>query len=84
MSGLKTDEKLLIPTMSATTRTVNKQTQPPSTEQQQFICRYCKKPRHVIKECQQSIQKEQGRQGENKLPKFQTQNIPTLSTLPKS
>ena len=43
LSGLGTDGELTIPTMATTTTTVSKQTQPRNAEQQQIICRYCKK-----------------------------------------
>ena len=47
--------------MSTTTMTVNKQTQPQSAEHQPMICRYCKKPGHLIHECRKRIRKEQER-----------------------
>ena len=69
MSGIETDGELPISTMSTTRMTLNKQTQPQSAEQQQTICRYCKKPGHVIKECRNRISKEQERQGEKQSAK---------------
>ena len=63
-SGLRTDRESPIPTIATTTTTVNKQTQPQSAEQQQILCRYCEKPRHVLKENWRSIGKDPEQQGE--------------------
>ena len=49
--------------MATTTTTVNKQGQPQNPEQQQIICSFCEKPRHVIKEGRKRIRKEQEPQG---------------------
>ena len=49
-----------------TTTTTQKQTKPQIAEQQQFLCRYCKKPGHVIKEWRKRTRKEEERQGEKK------------------
>ena len=64
LSGLETDGELPIAKMTTTTTTINKQTQAQNAEKQQIICRYCKKPKHVIKECRKCIRKEQELQGE--------------------
>ena len=77
LSGIETDGDLPIPTMSTTRMTLIKQTQPQSAEQQQIICRYCKKPGHVIKECRKRIRKEQERQGEK-----QSAEKPNAKTYP--
>ena len=63
--GLKTDEELPNPTMSTTTVTLNKRTQPQTAKQEQINCRYCTKPGLVIKECQKGINIEQERKSAN-------------------
>ena len=62
-SGLETDRKVPIFTRATTTTTVNKYTQLQKAEQQQFICRYCQQPGHVIKECRKRNRKEHQLQG---------------------
>ena len=64
MNGFETDGELFIPTMATTTTRVNKQSEPQNAKQEQIFCRYCKKPRHVIKEYRKPVRKEQARQGE--------------------
>ena len=49
LSGFQTAGELPVPRMATTTTTVNKETQPENAEQQQIICRFCKKPGLVIK-----------------------------------
>ena len=69
MSGLETDGELPTPMMSTTTMTVHKQTQPQSAEQHKIVCRFCKKPAHVMKECRKRIRKEQKLYGEKQTTK---------------
>ena len=55
LSGLVNDGELTIPTMTAVPPHDNQQ----NTEQAKIICHYCKKPRHVIRDCRKRMKKEQ-------------------------
>ena len=55
LSGLENDGELTVPTMTAVPPNDNQQ----NTEQTKVVCRYCKKPGHVIRECRKRIRKEQ-------------------------
>ena len=79
LSGLETDGELPNLTMETTKTTVNKQTQPRNAEQQQFICRYSKKPENAIRDSRKNIRKEQNWQGVNETscPHWQRNNHTT-------
>ena len=55
LSGWENDGELTIPTMTAVPPNDNLQ----NTEQTTIVCRYCKKPGHVIRVCQKKVRKEQ-------------------------
>ena len=50
-SGLENDGELTILTMTAVPSDDNQQ----NTEQSEIVCHYCKKPRHVIRECRKRM-----------------------------
>ena len=55
LSGLENDGELTIPTMTAVPPNDSQQ----SSEQTEVVCRYCKKPGHVIRDCRKRMRKEQ-------------------------
>ena len=55
LSGLENDGELTIPTMTAVPPNDSQQ----NTEQTKFVCHYCKKPGHVIRDCRKRMRKEQ-------------------------
>ena len=55
LSGLEKDGELTIPTMTAVPPNDNQQ----NTEYAKIVCHYCKKPGHVIRDCQKRMKKEQ-------------------------
>ena len=75
LSGSETERELFIPTMTTTRSTANKQIQPEKTEQQQIICRNCKKNRFCYcRMPQMSSQREGTTRRKTNLPKDQMQN----------
>ena len=76
---METDEKILFPLLVTIPKTVNKQAQPRSAEQQQIICWYCKKKQDMSLKIvgKQTTSKEQERQGEK-----QTTKRPNVKTYP--
>ena len=57
-NGLETDKETPIPTMATTTTAASKQNQTQNAERQQILCRYSKKPGHVIYKSRKRINKE--------------------------
>ena len=55
LSGLENDGELTIPTMTAVPPNDNQ----PITEKAKIVCRCCKKPGHVIRDCRKRMKKEQ-------------------------
>ena len=55
LSGLENDGELTIPTMTAVPPNENQQ----NTEQTKVTCHFCRKPRHIIRDCRKRMRKEQ-------------------------
>ena len=55
LSDLANDGELTTPTMTAVPPNDNQQ----NTEQTKYVCHYCKKPGHVIRDCRKRMRKEQ-------------------------
>ena len=54
LSGLENDGELTKPTITALPPNDNQQ----KTEQAKFVCHYCKKPDHIIRDCRKRMKKE--------------------------
>ena len=70
LSGLENDGDLTIPTMTAVPPNDNQQ----KTERAKIVCRYCKKPGHVIRDCRKRMKKEKE---QRKNPSTQNTKPPT-------
>ena len=81
LGGWETHGELSIPTMTTTTKTLNKQTQPQKAEQLQDFCRYCKKPGHVIRDS--TLGKNRNDKVKNNVPKDRMQKHTHLVNIAK-
>ena len=79
LSGLKNDEELTIPTMTAIPPNDNQQ----NTEKAKILCHYCKKPGYFIRDCRKRMRKEQEQRNDPSIQKTKPSTSKSYAQCPR-